>query len=188
MTYRFLAFSEEEENFVMEIMASPSTTFLELHQLIMKVCGYTEDDNHQFLICNENWKIKEKINLFDAHSTSLDEDLYLMEDTTLDDFIEEEGQHIAYIFDTTGKNKLLIEYTEGIFGETTEKAYVRRQKGTAPSQHSPEEEEEYTPMPGTMPQTSVPGNGEDAESEDALSEDGYSEEELDMEGFEVTEM
>ena len=58
MTYRILVFSEEEENFVIEIMASPSTTFHELHTLIMEACEYTETGNHQFLICNEAWKVK----------------------------------------------------------------------------------------------------------------------------------
>ena len=113
-------FCEEEPNFVMEIMASPSTSFHELHTLIHKTCGYEENGDHLFLICNEDWKVKEKIHLHDTASIGYDEDFFLMENSILEDFIEEEGQHMAYIYETSARKKFLIELVENIFGEMTE--------------------------------------------------------------------
>ena len=183
MTHRFLLFCEEEPNFVMEIMAAPSTTFHELHTLIHKTCGYQEFGDHLFLICNEDWKVKEKIHLNDVASLDYDEDINLMRTSTLEDFIEEEGQHMAYIYETSSKKKFLIELVENIFGEKAEKAFVRRQKGTAPAQF--DEDEITTAAANTA--TILPATEEQAE-DDPYADDSFAEDEIDMEGFEVTEM
>lgn len=183
MTHRFLLFSEEEANFVMEIMAPPSTTFLELHTLIHKSCSYDVEGNHLFLICNEDWKVKEKIHLNDVASMDYDEDIFLMKDSILEDFIEEEGQHMAYIYETGAKKKLLIELVENIFGEKAEKAFVSRQKGTPPVQF------EETPARQTPSEaTSTPTTTDEQTGDDPYTDDSFNEDEIDMEGFEVTEM
>lgn len=183
MTHRFLLFCEEEANFVMEIMASPSTTFHELHTLILNSCGYVESGNHLFLICNEDWKIKEKIHLNDVVSTDYDEDIFLMDNSILEDFIEEEGQHMAYIYEPGTKKKFLIELVENIFGEKAEKAFVRRQKGTVPVQFND------TAIPSAQTKTAPTANdSEEQASEDLFAEDFFNEDEIDTEGFEVTEM
>lgn len=183
MTYRLLLFSEEVENFVMEIMAPPSATFHELHTLILNECAYTEKGNHRFLICDEGWKVKEKIHLHDSGKTCYEEDLYLMKDAILDDFIEENGQHIAYVYDTEAKSTFLLDLVETIFGEKAEKAYVRRRKGTPPAQF---EESFEIPAIETMhaSQTVIT----EPEKDDITDDDSFSEDEIDTEGFEVSEM
>lgn len=181
MTYRLLAFSEEEEHFVMEIMAPPSATFHELHCLIQDFCNYQETGNHTFLICNEDWKVKEKIHLHENVSYNLDEDFYLMKDSLLEDFFEEEGQHIAYIYETNSRKSLLIELVENIFSTKTDKVFVSRHKGTPPTQKEEMEEVAASIIPTTADTT---------ESAAEENEDGalFSDDELDMEGFEVSEM
>ena len=184
MTFRFLMFSEEKENFVVEIIASPSTTFYEFHKLILKTCGYTEEENHVFLICNEDWKVKEKIYLHDSNNIGYDEDIFLMGNTTLDDFIEEEGQRLAYVYEKKSKKSLLIELVENIFGQQTERAYVNRQKGTPPRQHE-EETEEYNIPTNNIPILQLANNTEVEETEEGAL---FSDDELDMDGFEVSEI
>lgn len=181
MTYRLLAFSEEEEHFVMEIMAPPSATFHELHCLIQDFCNYQETGNHTFLICNEDWKVKEKIHLHENVSYNLDEDFYLMKDSLLEDFFEEEDQHIAYIYETNSRKSLLIELVENIFSTKTDKVFVSRHKGTPPTQKEEMEEVAASIIPTTADTT---------ESATEENEDGalFSDDELDMEGFEVSEM
>lgn len=181
MTYRLLAFSEEEEHFVMEIMAPPSATFHELHCLIQDFCNYQETGNHTFLICNEEWKVKEKIHLHENVSYNLDEDFYLMKDSLLEDFFEEEGQHIAYIYETNSRKSLLIELVENIFSTKTDKVFVSRHKGTPPTQKEEMEE---------IAASIIPTTADTTESATEENEDGalFSDDELDMEGFEVSEM
>lgn len=189
MTYRLLLFSEEIENFVMEIMAPPSTTFHELHELILRECAYTEKGNHRFLICDEGWKVKEKIHLHDTGKTSYDEDLYLMEDAILDDFIEENGQHIAYIYNTEAKSTFLLDLVETIFGEKAEKVHVSRRKGTPPPQFKDEyaiPASDAVPASATLP-AEASGIVENME-EETFDDDGFDADEIDTEGFEVSEM
>lgn len=181
MTYRLLVFSEEETGFVMEILAQPTTTFLELHHLIQDACGYTEEKNHIFLVCDENWKVQEKVHLNNVNTLGYDEDLYLMKDTFLEDLIEEEGHHMAYTFDATNKRKLIIELVENLFDKKVPQAIVNRQKGQPPIQFENNDVE-------TLPNTSTPPlpNTEDTDNYDVNEEDNFSEDEIDMEGFEVS--
>lgn len=168
----------------MEIKASPSSSFLDMHNLILRECGYKEQKNHTFLICNDNWKVQEKIHLNDTGSIGYDEDLYIMEDTTLEDFIEEEGQKIAYIYDEGGHRPFLMELVENIFGEKTERAYVSRQKGTPPAQVM----EEQATEPDSTANTLESSNNNEENEDSTSGNDSFAEDELDMEGFEITEM
>lgn len=167
----------------MELLAPPSTTFLELHNLIQEICGYKEHGNHRFLLCNEDWKVNAKIHLHDVDSVGLDEDIYLMKDTNLEDFIEEERQHFAYIYDTEAKRTFLIELVEEKFGEKEEKVRVGRIKGTPPSQFldSPESFVKET-------SSDVYQDVDGASKENEFDETCVADEEMDLEGFEVTEM
>ncbi len=183
MTYRFLLFSEEVENFVLEILAPSSATFAELHVLIQDACGYAEDDNHLFLVCDDLWKVREKVYLHDTRNVAMDEDLNLMSDSVLEDFVEGKGQHIAYVFEMQNKKTLLLEMVEELFGETVQSPKVNRRKGVPPVQFE-QILEEAVPSPAS-PQVPHPEEPEDAE---VFNDDAYSEDELDMEGFEVNEM
>lgn len=167
----------------MEIITPSSASFYELHSLILDSCNYKEECNHLFLICNDDWKVQEKICLHDDKTIGLDEDLFLMKTTKLDDFIEEEKQHLAYIYDTSRKSKFLIELVENKFGEKAEKPYVRRKKGTPPSQFQEELEDV---VQNALPVTQMI---EDSSFESEIfNSDDFEVEELDNEGFEVKEM
>lgn len=183
MTYRLLAFSEEKEDFVMEIIASPSTSFLELHNIILNACNHTELSGQVFLICDENWKIKQKIHLEETSSIGYDEDINLMKTSLLDDFIEEEGQHLAYVYEPSTKKTLLIELIENRFGEKAKSAYVSRSKGAPPSQFEYCHAEQQQHIAPKAPTTDT-----HSEEEYPYNEENFSEEEIDMEGFEVSEM
>lgn len=183
MTFRFILFCEEEENFVVELLAPPSTTFLELHNLIQEICGYKEHGNHRFLLCNEDWKVNTKIHLYDVASVDLDEDIYLMKDTSLEDFIEEERQHFAYIYDTDAKRTFLIELVEEKFGEKEERLRVGRMKGSPPSQFLESPESFVTDTSSDVDQD-VDG----ASKANEFDETCVGDEDIDLEGFEVTEI
>ncbi|MBR5465924.1 MAG: hypothetical protein IKU79_00705 [Bacteroidaceae bacterium] len=184
MTYRFLLFCEEIENFVMEIMISPHDKFLELHNLILKECSFREEGNHKFLICDENWKTKEIIYLRNDKAIGYDEDLFLMEEISLEEFIEDNTQRIAYVYDTENRRTFLLELVEQIFGEETSHACVRRRKGCPPVQFYEENE-----LPYTTTHTSTEKNHSTTEDdlEETVADDAFLEEEIDLEGFEVSE-
>ena len=106
-----------------------------------------------------------------------DQDLNLMSDTSISDFLEEEGQRLAYVFDPEGKRFFLMELTENVFGRTEKKAIVNRRHGLPPMQSLVEEEEQQEDS--TQKQEEI--------EEGFYGDEGYEEEELDLEGYEIDE-
>ena len=106
-----------------------------------------------------------------------------MDEVRLEDFLEEDGQHIAYIYEPSSRKTLLLELVENMFGKKTDGAHVSRRKGTAPVQF--DEIEEPPVPPTTTPNTAETDNEDTEDTDDG---DLFSADELDAEGFEVNEI
>lgn len=175
MTQKFTLFSQESEDFVLEIKIDACATFKDLHHLILEACRFEEKGNHSFLICNEDWHVEQKILLHDDGKNRNDEDIFLMSDTILGDFLEDEGQRIAYIFDTEDQRFFLMELTENIFGKPQPYPIVSRRHGTPPAQSLEEEIVETK-------------HQEDVDTgEQFYGDECFEEEEFDTDGFEISE-
>ena len=180
MTLKLTLFSQEKEDFVREILIDSDARFSELHQLILNDCNYDELDKQSFLICDEDWRVKQRICLQESEDISYDMDINLMSRTRIGDFLEDEGQRLAYVFDPDGKRFFLMELTENVFGRTEKKAIVNRRHGQPPLQSANSQ----------IPNAS--GDAEENVEEEALEEDfygddGFEAEELDLEGYEIDE-
>ena len=175
MTQKFTLFSQEIEDFVLELKIDEEATFLQLHQLILEACGYKDTQNHSFLICDEDWRVKEHIRQNESGSYNSEEDIYLMRNTSLREFLEEEGQRLAYIFDPEGKRFFLMELTENIFGKPQDSPMVSRRHGKAPLQSLYLEQE-----------TEKAETTTDLD-EEFYGDNGFDESEIDQEGFEINE-
>lgn len=185
MTLKLTLFSQEKEDFVLEILIDNDARFSELHQLILRDCNYEEHKKQCFLICDEDWRVKQRICLQDSEDLGYDEDINLMSRTRVGDFLEEEGQRLAYVFDPEGKRFFLMELTENVFGRTERKAFVNRRHGLAPLQTSGSHQ---TATRGGF--EDEPSPSEEAEGgfdEDFYGDDGFEAEELDPEGYEIDE-
>jgi hypothetical protein len=177
MTLKLTLFSQEKEDFVREILIDSDAKFFELHKLILDDCNYDEQQKQCFLICDDDWRVKQRISLHDSEEMGYDQDLNLMSDTSISDFLEEEGQRLAYVFDPEGKRFFLMELTENVFGRTEKKAIVNRRHGLPPMQSLVEEEEQQEDS--TEKQEEI--------EEGFYGDEGYEEEELDLEGYEIDE-
>ena len=82
MVYRFTIISDEIEDFLREIKIDSEATFHELHETILKSCGYTDDQMTSFFICDEGWAKEQEITLEDMGSSS-EEDSYIMRETRI---------------------------------------------------------------------------------------------------------
>lgn len=182
MTLRITLASPEVEDFVLEMLIDANATFLDLHKLIMKACKYEEGEKHRFYICDEDWHPEQRILLNDEGITNHYEDLYLMEDTVLGDFLEDEGQRLAYRFDPESRRLFLLELTETSFGNRQEKPVLSRRHGIPPIQTEVEEE--------PVPVAPVPTKAADIEEEidEAFyGDEGFESDEFDPEGFDILE-
>lgn len=181
MTLKLTLFSQEKDDFVLEILIDSDAKFSELHQLILNDCNYDEHQKQCFLICDDEWRVKHRICLRDTEEMGYDEDLNLMSRTRIGDFLEDEGQRLAYIFDPDGKRFFLMELTENVFGRTEKKAFVNRRHGKAPFQTSSSSKVEERESEAYSEEA------EDEISENFYGDEGFEDEELDLESYEIDE-
>ncbi|MBR1788715.1 MAG: hypothetical protein IJ762_05965 [Bacteroidaceae bacterium] len=178
MTLRLTLISQEVEDFIQEFKIDADASFLDLHRLILQHCGYEELPGQRFFICDDNWYPTRRILLADEGDVDIDEDIYLMGDTDLREFLEDEGQRFAYRFDPVNRRMFLLELTETTFGDKVpETGLLTRRHGDVPPQLL--QEEDAAPAP-------TASNVVSEELEEAFyGDDGFDEEDLDMEGFDI---
>lgn len=111
MIYRFVLLSDEVDNFYRELEINSDATFLDMHNLILDSVKYTKDQITSFFVCSDRWEKKQEITLIEM-DTSADEDLYLMEDTHIDEFIHDKGDRLLYTFDNVADRSFFIELKE----------------------------------------------------------------------------
>ncbi len=185
MTLKLTIFSQEKEDFVLEILIDSDAKFTDLHQLILSDCHYEEHQKQSFLICDDEWRVKQRICLNDSDEVGYDEDINLMSRTRIGDFLEDEGQRLAYMFDPEGKRFFLMELTEMVFGRAGREALVNRRHGQAPQQTSGPLQ--TSPGGGFEDESSPSGETEGSLDEAFYGDEGFEEEELDLEGYEIDE-
>lgn len=133
MIFRFLLLSDEVDNFKREIQIDSEATFLDLHNAILKSVGFTDDQMCSFFICDDDWSKKTEITLVDM-GTSSDEDNYIMEDTRLEELLEDEHQKLLFVFDYMTERAFFMELREIIPGKDLKDALCTKSEGNPPTQ------------------------------------------------------
>ena len=133
MVYRFLLLSDEVDNFKREIQISSQATFLDFHKEIMNCTGYDKNQLYTFFICGEDWSKQTEVTLIEM-DTSSEEDCYVMDNTLLEDLIEEEHQKLLYVFDLLNERVFFIELREIITGKDLKDPVCTKSVGKAPNQ------------------------------------------------------
>ncbi len=133
MVYKFLILSDEVDNFQREIEIDSEATFLQLHEAIQESAGYDKKQITSFFICSDNWEKEQEITLIDMGADS-ETDTYLMENTRLDEFVEDVGQRLLYVFDNMTERAFFIELKAITPGRHLDKPVCTRSKGDAPVQ------------------------------------------------------
>lgn len=177
MVYRFSIISNEVEDFIREIKIEAEATFYDLHKAILASCHYTDDQLTSFFICNEKWEQEQEIVLEDMGTSRVDEDVYLMKDTRLNDFMEDEKQRMVYVFDPLGNRMLFIELSEIILGHPQAEPVCSRSYGEPPQQAMDIDE-------FLKKETSLTS---DEMNEDFADNENFDTDEFDPEGFEISE-
>ncbi len=111
MVYRFLILSDEDENFRRELRINADATFLQLNDFLLASLGY---DNHElttFHLCDEEWHKEREITLLDMSFDESNPSL-VMSEYKLSDLLEEEGEHLFFVFDMLAERGLFMELAE----------------------------------------------------------------------------
>lgn len=177
MIYRFTIISDEAEGFMREIKIDADAKFLELHKLILSSCNYKDDQMTSFTICENGWEKGEEITLEDMGS--YDRDSYIMADTELSEFLEDEKQHMLYTFDPLADRVFFIELSEIITGKTLKEGKVTRSLGEAPVQTL-----DFDEMFARNP---VSSSSSILDEDDSMFGDEIDAEEIDFEGLDISD-
>ena len=176
MVYKFLVGSEEVDNFKLEIMIDSEDTFMRLRNTILEAVGYDKDQIDSFHICDDEWNKEKEVMVIDMDVDS-DDDIWLMDDTHLDELLEDEGQRMKFMFDIMNERYFFMRLKETIPGRSLHDPLCTRKEGKAPKQVNIPDEIVATPK--------VEKPNIEAIEEDFYGEDAYHEDELtDLDAFE----
>lgn len=134
MVYRFKLVSDEVENFCREIEIDADANFLVLRNAILDSVGYSKDELNSFFLCEDGWEKKEEITLEDM-GTDSDEDIWIMEDTHINEMVEDEGQRMIFVFDYMTDRSFFMELKKIIPHKTLMDPLCTRKEGKVPPQH-----------------------------------------------------
>lgn len=133
MVYKFKLVSDEVSNFSREIEIDSSSSFLQLRNAILDSVGYTKDDIDSFYLCDDQWQKEEEITLEDMGSSS-DQDIWIMEDTPLNELIEDEGQKLIFVFNYLTERCFFMEMKEAVPGRNLSAPVCTLKRGNPPKQ------------------------------------------------------
>ena len=170
MIYKFVIGSEEAENFKLEIAIDSEDTFLRLRNAILEAAGYDKDQMNSFYICDEDWQKEKEVTYVDMGTDDSDEDLWLMEDTRLDELIEDEGQRMKFVFDYLTERNFFIKLKEIVYGKELHDPLCQRKEGKAPKQ-TIDLAEALAAVPGKVTEPSLDDIGEEFYGDSEFNED-----------------
>ncbi len=133
MVFRFKLVSDEVSNFSREIEIDSTASFLELRNAVLDSVGYSRGEMSSFFLCDDDWERHEEVTLEDMGSSS-DYDVWLMEDTPLEELIEEEGQKLMFVFDYMTERAFFMEMKEEIPSRTLSQPVCTMKCGNPPAQ------------------------------------------------------
>lgn len=185
MLYRIKLICDEVEGFVREIKIDSESTFLDLNKCILTSCEYPDDQMTSFYLCNDEWRRGQQVTREDMGWGGADEDIYPMDGTRLSELIEDEEQHLEYVFDPFSDRSFYMEVVEFIPGESLKEPLVTRSKGKAPQQIEIDE----------SPVAPVKGKKGAAVASDSYADDddffgdgaAFNDDEIDLDGFEISD-
>lgn len=186
MVFRIKFICEEVDGFLREIKIDSEATFLDLNKAILASCNYPDDQMTSFYLSDDEWERHEQITREDMGEGSSDEDIYVMENTRLSELIEDEEQHLEFVFDPFSNRSFYLDVKEIIPGEHLDKAEVIRSVGDAPQQI--EMDNDPLSLIGGTKKKSAAASSDDFDSDDAIfGGASFNDDELDLDGFEISE-
>lgn len=175
MIFNFRLVSDEVDNFRREINIDADATFLDLKNAICDSVNYDKNQMCSFFLCDDNWEKGREITLEDMGSDS-DEEIYLMDEAVLSDYIDD-GDKLIFVFDYMTDRCFFMEMKKSIPGKNLKDPVCVASMGVAPAQMMDIDEYEAKNTPAVN--TGV----DDDFDEDFYGSDSYNDDEFDAAGL-----
>lgn len=182
MIFRIKFISDEVDGFVREVKIDSDATFLDLNAIILASCKFPDDQMTSFYVCNEEWERGEQITREDMGTGDSDEDIFVMAQTKLSEFIEDEDQKLEFVFDPFSDRCFYLDVVEVIPGVSLTKPEVMRSKGEAPRQIN-----DLDMDLSALNAATKGAVGASVDDDDLGFEGGFNDDEIDLEGFEISD-
>lgn len=176
MIYRLLLLSEENDFFRRELKIDSEATFLDLNDFILQTLKYDKHELTSFYVCGKGWEVEQEITLMDMGNADSSSDTYLMENTRLEDFLEDKGKRLLFVFDMLNERSFSVELMELLPGYL-EQPELTLSEGKAPAQTS------SLDFGGDAALGLAATSGRDLGFDDDLYGDDLDMGDLDVEGF-----
>jgi len=175
MVYRFKFVSEEDGDFQFVIDIDSTAKFIDLHRAIISAAKYPDDQMTSFFISDDRWEKHEEITLVDMGEGMgrSEYDTFVMDATSLDEFIEDEGQRLIYVFDPMYDRCFFGSLKKIIPGQDLDEPVLVKKSGKAPKQT--QEMEDVTKIIKDAQNLDLGDIYDDVE--------GYNDDEIDSEGY-----
>lgn len=184
MLFRIKFISDEVDGFLREIKIDRDATFLDLNKVILKSCGYPDDQMTSFYICDEEWERGQQITREDMGAGDVDEDIYVMENTSLSEFIEDEDQHLEFVFDPFADRCFFLDVKEMIPGQNLDEPEIVRSVGDAPQQIN---DMDLDIAPLKVKKGAAASSDDDFDDDLGFGAAAYNDDEIDFDGFEISD-
>ncbi|MDE6206442.1 MAG: hypothetical protein K2M55_01375 [Muribaculaceae bacterium] len=178
MIFNFRIVSDEVDNFKREIQIDSTATFMELKKAICQSVGYHTGQMSSFFLCDSHWE-KEKEVTSEDMDTDPDQDIWLMDETPLDELIEDEGQKLLYVFDYLTERAFFMEMTEMITGRNLHDPVCTLAVGAPPAESV--DLDEFDAKIDAKASTAATVTSD--MDEDFYGNDSYNEDEFDAAGY-----
>jgi len=111
MIYRFRAILDHEnkEDIFRDIEIRKTDTFEDLHNVLTQSFGFDGSEMASFYVSNDDWHQGQEIALFDMGQN---EDIRMMNETVIEDLLDEDNTKLIYIYDFLNMWTFLVELGE----------------------------------------------------------------------------
>lgn len=133
MIYRFVIISDEADNFRLQIAIDSTATFMDLRNIILESTGYSKEQMDSFYVCDDEWNKEKEVTCMDM-GTETDEDIWIMDDTHLDELLDEEGQRMKFVFDYMTERFFKVKLKEMVPGKSLHDPLCESKAGTPPAE------------------------------------------------------
>lgn len=179
MIFKFRIVSDEVNNFKREISIDGTATFEDLKNAICDSVAYDKNQMCSFFICDDDWEKQKEITLEDM-DVDPDQDVWLMDECELSDYLDEKGQKLMFTFDYMTDRSMFMELVDVVTGRVLKDPVCTLSLGQAPAQVV--DLDEFTSTLDAKVSTAQAPSVEDLDEEFYGSEE-YSEDEFDSQGF-----
>ncbi|MCR5821224.1 MAG: hypothetical protein K6F94_09835 [Bacteroidaceae bacterium] len=183
MLLSFTVASKEIEDFVLKLQIDGDDTFADLNRLIRKSCWPDAEITRPAIIyvCDSHWHPEHII----PEEGDYEHDS--MADICLSDLLEDEGQRLIYDFDHEANRHMIMEVSKILYGQNVSEGRCLQRIGEPPALVEDEEPSALDSLLSQLNASALGALNEEEDDEREEESDGFNDDELDLEGFEISE-